>query len=218
VPQREEASVSRDRALRSDRFLVAVARKLALPCLPSSRTTPSPGLRTPSASHSTSEQPAQTVPSPEPCPPAEALRVWRSKTAHEQGVPPYVVLTNKELHAVVVADCPSLGALARIEGIGKKKIERHGRRILAVHGPPGRGGRTHGARSAPERANAERAHLRVARTRHPAAATATTAILAAPRPHSGGTRFDQPRRIGTPAATTWPQPVDDARHRGRLRP
>jgi hypothetical protein len=93
----------------------------------------------------------------------EALRVWRSKTAHEQGVPPYVVLTNKELHAVVVADCPSLGALARIEGIGKKKIERYGRRILAVLGHRvAEGERTVHGRRRSER-TAERAHLRVAR-------------------------------------------------------
>jgi ATP-dependent DNA helicase RecQ len=63
------------------------------------------------------------------------VRQWRSKKAREEGAPPYVILTNRELLAVIAAKPENLTALSQLDGIGKAKIERYGREILArLHG------------------------------------------------------------------------------------
>ncbi|MFQ5515909.1 MAG: HRDC domain-containing protein [Myxococcota bacterium] len=65
----------------------------------------------------------------------QRMREWRSQTAREEGVPPYVVLTNRELIAIVRKRPDSLAALAAIEGIGRQKIKRFGKQILVgLHG------------------------------------------------------------------------------------
>ncbi len=60
----------------------------------------------------------------------DTLREWRQSKALDEGVPPYVVLTNKELVAIIKAAPDSLTALGHVEGIGKAKLERHGGPIL----------------------------------------------------------------------------------------
>jgi len=65
------------------------------------------------------------------------LREWRSRTAHDEGVPPYVVLTNRQLVAVVQKRPDSATALGHVEGIGAGKVKRYGRQLLeALHGGP----------------------------------------------------------------------------------
>jgi len=60
------------------------------------------------------------------------LRDWRSKQSKKEGLPPYVLFTNKEL-AQIVKDRPqSLAELAKIDGIGKAKIEKYGAAILGI--------------------------------------------------------------------------------------
>ncbi|MFT7619355.1 MAG: superfamily II DNA helicase RecQ [Planctomycetota bacterium] len=61
-----------------------------------------------------------------------AIRNWRSHLAHEEGVPPYVILTNKQLLAIVTQRPESLTALGHVESIGKKKIERFGTQLLNI--------------------------------------------------------------------------------------
>ena len=58
------------------------------------------------------------------------LRVWRSETAKSEGVPPYVILTNKELLGVIKQKPQSSTALAHVPGLGARKIERHGAALL----------------------------------------------------------------------------------------
>lgn len=58
------------------------------------------------------------------------LREWRSKQAHEDGVPPYVICTNKELVAIVRQRPEPPTALGHIEGIGPGKVERYGQALL----------------------------------------------------------------------------------------
>ena len=58
------------------------------------------------------------------------MRDWRSKKSKTDGVPPYVVLTNQELAHIIKIKPQSLADLARIEGVGKAKIERYGAEIL----------------------------------------------------------------------------------------
>jgi ATP-dependent DNA helicase RecQ len=62
----------------------------------------------------------------------EALRAWRSATAKEQGVPPYVIFHDATLRQIA-ADVPtSLAALGSVSGVGEAKLARHGQQILDV--------------------------------------------------------------------------------------
>lgn len=59
------------------------------------------------------------------------LREWRSETARKDGVPPYVVLTNRQMTAIVQARPATPNALLSIAGFGPGKVERYGAAILA---------------------------------------------------------------------------------------
>ena len=65
-----------------------------------------------------------------------ALRVWRAERAKRDGVPPYVVCTNKQLAAMVKARPGSLSRLGAIEGIGKAKLDNYGQELLAMLARP----------------------------------------------------------------------------------
>ncbi|NDC59127.1 MAG: hypothetical protein EBZ50_09975 [Alphaproteobacteria bacterium] len=60
------------------------------------------------------------------------LRAWRRKTAAAQGAPPYVVFPDATLLALAEARPASRADLARISGMGEKRIERYGEDILAL--------------------------------------------------------------------------------------
>ena len=60
------------------------------------------------------------------------LRDWRSKRCKKDGVPPYIILNNKQMAMVVKMRPQSLGDLIKIEGIGKKKIDNYGDEILEI--------------------------------------------------------------------------------------
>ena len=65
------------------------------------------------------------------------LREWRSALAHAEGIPPYVILTNKQLVAIVRRRPDSPTALGHIEGIGPGKLKHYGAAILErLHGAP----------------------------------------------------------------------------------
>lgn len=67
----------------------------------------------------------------------QTLRRWRSEAAQREGVPPYVVLTNRQLLLVVQGKPSTRNALAQLEGLGPAKVERYGEALLAVlHGQP----------------------------------------------------------------------------------
>lgn len=65
----------------------------------------------------------------------ELLRRWRAAKAHTEGVPNYVILTNRQLVDIVRQRPSSRSALVRIHGFGDKKLARHGQEILAVLWP-----------------------------------------------------------------------------------
>ena len=60
----------------------------------------------------------------------EHLRQWRRQVAAEHGVPPYVVFTNAHLAQLVTERPSSLAGLAKINGIGKAKIDKYGQNVL----------------------------------------------------------------------------------------
>ncbi len=60
------------------------------------------------------------------------LRAWRTEEARRQAVPAYVILNDATLTAIARAAPGSLGALAGITGIGQKRLERYGARLLEI--------------------------------------------------------------------------------------
>ncbi len=60
----------------------------------------------------------------------QRFREWRRETAQKEGIPVFIIATNKQL-LQLVKSCPrSLEALRQLHGFGKKKIERYGKTIL----------------------------------------------------------------------------------------
>ncbi|MFN0112942.1 MAG: HRDC domain-containing protein [Blastocatellia bacterium] len=63
------------------------------------------------------------------------LRDWRLERSKQDGVPPYVICTNRQLAAIVAARAQTLAKLGEVEGFGKAKLERYGADVLAVLTP-----------------------------------------------------------------------------------
>jgi ATP-dependent DNA helicase RecQ len=62
----------------------------------------------------------------------EALRECRRELASTAGVPPYVIFHDSTLREMAEAKPRSLGALARVSGVGAAKLERYGDAFLQV--------------------------------------------------------------------------------------
>ena len=62
----------------------------------------------------------------------EALRAVRRDLAKAQGVPPYVVFPDATLREMAAAKPDTLAGLARISGVGAKKLETYGETFLAA--------------------------------------------------------------------------------------
>ena len=60
------------------------------------------------------------------------LRDWRNERARREGVPPYVLFTNRQLAGIAVKTPEHLNQLSMVEGVGKTKIEKYGKDILAT--------------------------------------------------------------------------------------
>ncbi|MEO1610446.1 MAG: HRDC domain-containing protein, partial [Pseudomonadota bacterium] len=53
-----------------------------------------------------------------------------------EGVPPYVICTNKELAAIAARRPQTLAALMQIEGFGKAKADKYGAAMLDLLATP----------------------------------------------------------------------------------
>lgn len=62
----------------------------------------------------------------------ERLRQWRKETAEKNGVPSYVICTNKELNEIVKAAPQSIEALKNIQGMGKSKVTKYGSQMIEI--------------------------------------------------------------------------------------
>lgn len=60
------------------------------------------------------------------------LRDWRSQRCKKDGVPPYIIFTNKELSEIVKRRPQSIGELTKIEGIGNGKANKYGEEVLSI--------------------------------------------------------------------------------------
>jgi ATP-dependent DNA helicase UvrD/PcrA len=75
---------------------------------------------------------ARDVPPGEGSEVVQALRVWRSQKAKEAGVPAYVILHDKTLHAVADARPGTHRELLALPGLGPVKVQRWGDDLLEV--------------------------------------------------------------------------------------
>jgi ATP-dependent DNA helicase RecQ len=62
----------------------------------------------------------------------EALRKERRRFAEEMGVPPYVVFHDSTLRRIAEARPKTLAELAKVNGVGRTKLERYGDAMIAV--------------------------------------------------------------------------------------
>lgn len=62
----------------------------------------------------------------------DRLRAWRNSRAVAEGIPPYVLLTNRQLAEVARRRPTTLTALREVGGIGEAKAGRFGADLLAV--------------------------------------------------------------------------------------
>ena len=62
----------------------------------------------------------------------EEIRQWRLNTARATGVPAYVVFPDRTLDALVIERPSTHEELARIPGLGAKKLARYGDNILEL--------------------------------------------------------------------------------------
>ena len=60
------------------------------------------------------------------------LREWRSKRSRAEGVPPYILFTNKQLAQLIKNRPISLTDLEKVDGVGKAKVEKYGKDILEI--------------------------------------------------------------------------------------
>jgi DNA helicase-2/ATP-dependent DNA helicase PcrA len=64
-----------------------------------------------------------------------ALRAWRLERSRRDKVPAYVVLSDRHLQGIALAQPVSLRELRALPGIGPTKLEAYGEEILAVLEP-----------------------------------------------------------------------------------
>ena len=60
------------------------------------------------------------------------LRQWRNEKSKKEGVPPYIILNNKQLAELCKRRPQSQYELMKVGGIGKAKVERYGGDILKL--------------------------------------------------------------------------------------
>ncbi|MFV0277129.1 MAG: DNA helicase RecQ [Parahaliea sp.] len=62
----------------------------------------------------------------------EALRNCRREFAEQQGVPPYIIFSDRTLQEMCDTMPQSLGAMAHISGVGERKLDKYGAEFLQV--------------------------------------------------------------------------------------
>lgn len=60
------------------------------------------------------------------------LRSWRAQACKDEGVPPYIILNNKQLARIVEIKPLTKTALDEVDGIGKIKVEKYASAILEI--------------------------------------------------------------------------------------
>ena len=63
------------------------------------------------------------------------MRDWRLERSKKEGIPPYLICTNKQLAQIIKNRPDSFAELQKISGIGKAKIEKYGKDFLTLLNP-----------------------------------------------------------------------------------
>ncbi len=61
-----------------------------------------------------------------------AMREWRTIKARQEGIPPYLILNNRQIAQIVKLEIQTNTELSKINGIGEAKIKRYCTDILKV--------------------------------------------------------------------------------------
>lgn len=69
---------------------------------------------------------------PEDVPIFQALRDWRNERSRREGMPPYLICTNRQLAEMAHQRVANKTQLTAINGFGKAKCESYGADILAI--------------------------------------------------------------------------------------
>jgi superfamily II DNA helicase RecQ len=64
----------------------------------------------------------------------DALKAWRLTRAKLEGIPPYMIASNRQLAKMVRLRAASRAALSAVEGIGEAKSAKYGDEILEILG------------------------------------------------------------------------------------
>ena len=62
----------------------------------------------------------------------ELLRVLRKEIAQEQGIPPYVVFSDRSLHDMALIRPQTADTMLAVTGVGEVKLQRYGRQFLRL--------------------------------------------------------------------------------------
>ncbi len=62
----------------------------------------------------------------------DELKSWRAKSCKREGLPPYLICTNRQMADIARSRPDSLAKLLEINGLGDAKVGRWGEEILAV--------------------------------------------------------------------------------------
>jgi superfamily II DNA helicase RecQ len=62
----------------------------------------------------------------------DRIKAWRKERAAKDGIPVYIIGTNREMVDIVKARPVSLEALKAVKGFGKGKIDRYGEEIIGI--------------------------------------------------------------------------------------
>lgn len=60
------------------------------------------------------------------------LRDWRNERAKAEGIPPYVICSNRQLAEVAHRRPTKLAELAEVDGFGDAKLKKYGAEMLAI--------------------------------------------------------------------------------------
>ncbi len=60
------------------------------------------------------------------------IKKWRKKTAQDLDVPPYIIFGDRTLNEIAMNKPDTLDALFSISGLGDKKIEKYGKKIIEI--------------------------------------------------------------------------------------
>ena len=60
------------------------------------------------------------------------LRQWRKEKGEQEGVPVFIIATNKQFVDIIHRAPNSLETLREVNGFGKKKVERYGKDVIEI--------------------------------------------------------------------------------------